>query len=231
MVKAGDIMKTVKPEDYPCTVEVLEIYPCGTKAKCLYSDTDGCFYKDYDLTELRYTSAKEIFEDVVKFYHIEEPSDMEFYSQKFIDWLKSESADYEAFRDQKMEECEQEDMDIEDLDSDELWEFDQAAEKSGWLLEIAEMIENELNKIKTANPNITVQIPEMYGKLVANPSMDPNYPGIDIEFVPDIDNGHLSNPRVLFEAHDDAAKGINRLHVHLWNDRDAEDCTIKVDMM
>lgn len=226
MIRVGDITKTTGYKAYPYMITILEIHPCGTKARCLWTDSDGCAYQDYDLEILRHTSAKEVFEDVVQFYHIEEPSGMEFYSQKFIDWLRAKSKEYEDFRDKTMEECEKKGMDITDLDSNDLWDFDQAAEKSGWFLEIADMIEREIKAMKAANPTITVTVPEMNGKFIANPSMDDNYPGIDVEFVPDEDKGYLSNPRVLFETHDGILENRN-LHVHLWTDRNIEDYTVK----
>ena len=38
------------------------------------------------------------------------------------------------------------------------------------------------------------------GTLVATASPDPDYPGIDVEFIPDNDSGFgVSTPRVLFE--------------------------------
>ena len=222
MIKVGDIMKTVEDKAYPYTVEVLEIYPCNTKAKCLCTDPDTCFHKEYDIDALRHTSAKEIFEDVVKFYHLEEPSGMAFYSQKFIEWLKTEASNYEKFRDEKMEECDAEGIDISDLDSDELWEFDQAGEKSGWLIEIAEMIEAETEEISSANPTITVSVPGLNGRFVANASTDTSYLGIDVEFVPDEEKNWVSNPRVLFEAHEDG-----EIDVHLWTDPQNEDYTAK----
>ena len=38
------------------------------------------------------------------------------------------------------------------------------------------------------------------GHIVATESLDPKYPGIDVEFISDSDNGgYASRPRVLFE--------------------------------
>ena len=59
------------------------------------------------------------------------------------------------------------------------------------------------------------------GYLRANPSSDPDYPGIDVEFVPDNYNGEtLSMPRVLFEKPID-----DKLRVLIWDDADNEDYT------
>lgn len=63
------------------------------------------------------------------------------------------------------------------------------------------------------------------GELVATKTVDPEYPGIDIEFVSDNDNGSaLSRPRVLFECTKDG-----KLRVLVWADEDNEDYTHKVE--
>ena len=55
------------------------------------------------------------------------------------------------------------------------------------------------------------------GYFIATPNEDPNYPGIDVEFVADNDNGeNLSRPRVMFEKPLD-----DNLQVLIWeNPRD-----------
>lgn len=63
------------------------------------------------------------------------------------------------------------------------------------------------------------------GELVATKTFDPEYPGIDIEFISDSDNGStLSRPRVLFECTKDG-----KLRVLVWADEDNEDYTHKVE--
>lgn len=62
------------------------------------------------------------------------------------------------------------------------------------------------------------------GYLRANPSSDPDYPGIDVEFVPDNYDGEtLSMPRVLFEKPID-----DKLRVLIWDDADNEDYTKEI---
>lgn len=63
------------------------------------------------------------------------------------------------------------------------------------------------------------------GYIRANPSSDPDYPGIDVEFVPDNYNGEtLSLPRILFE------KPIgDKLRVLIWDDPDNEDYTKEIE--
>lgn len=63
------------------------------------------------------------------------------------------------------------------------------------------------------------------GTLVATASPDPNYPGIDVEFVPeDEEEFGVSTPRVLFEK----PKG-EKLRALIWADKDYEDYTNKVE--
>ena len=64
------------------------------------------------------------------------------------------------------------------------------------------------------------------GELVATKTFDPEYPGIDIEFISDSDKGSsaLSRPRVLFECTKEG-----KLRVLVWADEDNEDYTPKVE--
>lgn len=63
------------------------------------------------------------------------------------------------------------------------------------------------------------------GHIVATKTCDVDYPGIDIEFVSDRDNGSdLSRPRVLFEYPKDG-----RLRVLIWADKDNEDYTHDIE--
>lgn len=62
------------------------------------------------------------------------------------------------------------------------------------------------------------------GYIRANASEDPDYPGIDVEFVPDNYNGEtLSIPRVLFEKPADG-----ELRALIWDDADNEDYTKEI---
>ena len=63
------------------------------------------------------------------------------------------------------------------------------------------------------------------GHLVATPSQDPNYPGIDVEFVADNDKGETaSRPRVLFE------KPLGeKLRALIWGDSNKEDYTDEIE--
>lgn len=54
-------------------------------------------------------------------------------------------------------------------------------------------------------------------------SQDPEYPGIDVEFVPDKHNG-LSMPRILFEKPRDG-----KLRALIWNDPEQEDYTEEIE--
>lgn len=62
------------------------------------------------------------------------------------------------------------------------------------------------------------------GYIRANASEDPDYPGIDVEFVSDNDVGEtLSRPRVLFEKPVD-----DNLRALIWDDADNEDYTKEI---
>lgn len=63
------------------------------------------------------------------------------------------------------------------------------------------------------------------GEIVATLSDDPNYPGIDVEFVPD-DDAHFvkSQPRVLFEM----PKASQELRMLVWEDPQNEDYTQEI---
>lgn len=68
---------------------------------------------------------------------------------------------------------------------------------------------------------IKVRVPGGY--LIANEAQDPDYPGIDVEFVSDENNDDLSRPRVLFEKPVD-----DKLRVLIWSDKDNEDYTHEI---
>ena len=62
------------------------------------------------------------------------------------------------------------------------------------------------------------------GYIKATVSSDPNYPGINVEFVPNNYNGEtLSTPRVLFEKPADY-----KLRALIWDDADNEDYTKEI---
>ena len=63
------------------------------------------------------------------------------------------------------------------------------------------------------------------GHLVATESQDTDYPGIDVEFVPDSDNGeYASRPRVLFEKPVEDGE----LRALVWDDKNSEDYTNEI---
>jgi hypothetical protein len=75
--------------------------------------------------------------------------------------------------------------------------------------------------------NNTIQIRVKGGYIVASVSSDPNYPGIDVEYVADDDNGErVSRPRVLVEY------PVNDcLRALIWNEPDNEDYTEEIDLL
>lgn len=63
------------------------------------------------------------------------------------------------------------------------------------------------------------------GSIIAQECADINYPGIDIEYVSDRDNGeNASRPRILFEFPKDGC-----LRALIWDDKDNEDYTREIE--
>ena len=63
------------------------------------------------------------------------------------------------------------------------------------------------------------------GYFVATEASDPDYPGIDVEFVSDSDNGeYASRPRVLFERPVEDGE----LRALVWDDKNSEDYTNEI---
>jgi len=92
----------------------------------------------------------------------------------------------------------------------------------------AEAIKGELAKSQESDElfgtqKIVVRI--QGGHLVATEATDPDYPGIDVEFVPDSDNGeYASRPRVLFEKPVEDGE----LRALVWDDKNSEDYTNEI---
>lgn len=61
------------------------------------------------------------------------------------------------------------------------------------------------------------------GYLVASEAPDPEFPGIDIEFVPDEDTGEYTNPRILFER-----PVIGPVRALVWAEKNDEDYTKEI---
>ena len=74
----------------------------------------------------------------------------------------------------------------------------------------------------------TLQIRLPNGYLVASISADPDYPGIDVEYVDDNEKEtDLSRPRVLIEAPVEDNGAIRAL---IWNDPKDEDYTEEIEL-
>lgn len=57
------------------------------------------------------------------------------------------------------------------------------------------------------------------GKFEAMRDTDPSYPAIDVEFIPEKENGSVSRPRMRMEY------AYGQLRVLVWADKDSEDYT------
>jgi hypothetical protein len=73
----------------------------------------------------------------------------------------------------------------------------------------------------------TIQTRVKGGYIVASVSSDPNYPGIDVEYVADDDSGEeASRPRVLVEY-----PANDCLRALIWNDPGNEDYTEEIYLL
>jgi hypothetical protein len=76
--------------------------------------------------------------------------------------------------------------------------------------------------------NNTLQIRLPNGYLIATISQDPDYPGIDVEYIDDNEKEtDLSRPRVLIEAPVESNGVVRAL---IWNDPKDEDYTEDIDL-
>lgn len=93
-----------------------------------------------------------------------------------------------------------------------------------------EVRENKINKeAKSQGYPQYIDVSVSGGILRATACIDPNYPGIDIEFIPD-KNGNpeaLSLPRVLFEKPVEDGK----LRAIVWGNEMREDPTLKIEFL
>lgn len=78
-----------------------------------------------------------------------------------------------------------------------------------------------------------IKIKVKNGYLRATPSPDPNYPGIDVEYIADDDTGkNMSRPRVLIEyPQADDCNIDTTLRALIWNDPQSEDYTEEVELL
>lgn len=92
----------------------------------------------------------------------------------------------------------------------------------------AEVIKGEAGKSQESEELFDTQkiiVKIQGGHLVATESQDTDYPGIDIEFVPDSDNGeYASRARVLFEKPVEDGE----LRALVWDDKNSEDYTNEI---
>lgn len=78
-----------------------------------------------------------------------------------------------------------------------------------------------------------IKIKVKNGYLRATPSPDPNYPGIDVEYITNDDTGkNMSRPRVLVEyPQDDDCNANTTLRALIWDDPQSEDYTKEIELL
>lgn len=92
--------------------------------------------------------------------------------------------------------------------------------------------QKEIRRLRSVVRNLEIELEESNklqtrvrgGVLEATVSPDADYPGIDIEFIPDERTDNVCNPRVLVEKLRDS----NILRALIWADPDKEDYTEEV---
>lgn len=93
-------------------------------------------------------------------------------------------------------------------------------------------VERNGRKYIELDPSCIYGIPLKNGYLDIRVSQDPDYPGLDVEYISD--NPHpeaLSNPRVLIEAPIDEDTGEqNLLRALIWANRKSEDYTDEIKL-
>lgn len=92
------------------------------------------------------------------------------------------------------------------------------------ILEGIQQSMSDLIKIRDQIDQNQIRVPIDGGELVATPCLDPDYPGIDVEFEPNIEADKVGLPRVLVEK-----PNGEKLHALVWGDLDQEDYTTKVE--
>jgi hypothetical protein len=88
------------------------------------------------------------------------------------------------------------------------------------------------SNIMKLDPNMIYRMPIKDGFLEINMSCDPNYPGLDIEFIPndESETEAYTRPRILIEAPYDKETGAYEpLRAYAWTDAGNEDYTHKID--
>lgn len=92
------------------------------------------------------------------------------------------------------------------------------------ILEGIQQSMSDLIKIRDQIDQNQIRVPIDGGELVATQCLDPDYPGIDVEFEPNIEVDKVGLPRVLVEK-----PNGEKLRTLIWGDLDQEDYTTKVE--
>lgn len=76
-------------------------------------------------------------------------------------------------------------------------------------------------------PGKRYKVPVSDGYLEVIASIDKDYPGLDVEYIPDNENSRgKSNPRILFES--TPTESGKKLRALIWDDKDNEDYTKEI---
>lgn len=145
MLKINEYVTVVEKKEYPYVGIVKEIMPNGSTAKCLFMDPDGCFYKEYALAKLRHYSAKEMADDIFRYFNEEEPNIECIYSSEYVNFLIQEvQSQTKVVKQIKNSERKIVDPEYDNFTSQELAEIQHREEFAGMLSELRERIEKVL---------------------------------------------------------------------------------------
>ena len=131
---------TIPKKEYPYILEIRETF--DARAICDCYDTDGVSRTSYSFDQLQPYSAEEYWDDIASFYNLDKPDFSTITSQEFLHYLNQQIREYKTIAEDYEEQAEKEGIDLYDLDSNELWEHDQAEEIAGMFVMLKEVVLN-----------------------------------------------------------------------------------------
>lgn len=149
---------TVEKTVCPRSIVIKELLNDGQSAKCECYDGDGIFIHTYSMSEIRPYPAEEYWEDIANFHNLKKCNHSSL--EELLDYVVDLASEYDEFRDEIEEELDEDGMDVMDLDSKTLWEYDRAGEIGGLLYDLQEIIQEEIVQAKTAEEKSAEEEPD-----------------------------------------------------------------------
>ena len=110
--------------EYPLVIEIMELIDSGTIAKCECFCPTGITIEQYSISELRLYSVKEYYDDVVEFFNLERLNYEDLFSKDFLVHLQEFINNYEAKEKEIIHLAKSEGIDVTDLNSSTLADYD-----------------------------------------------------------------------------------------------------------